>query len=120
VTHASQPQPAPTQSTASSKVLPDVLCHPMLAGDNPINRKVVADFESRAKAGTEKYGVFLHTHNGRDALMDLYQELVDGAMYARQASLEAEDRDIEIMAIYEETLRAVKRVRAKMLADRGQ
>ena len=50
----------------------------------PIYHLVIQDIESRAEAGKEKYGTYLQPHNGRDALMDAYQEAIDLAMYLRQ------------------------------------
>lgn len=49
---------------------------------------VIQDLSDRAAVGKEKYGVMLETHNGRDALMDAYQEALDLVMYLRQAILE--------------------------------
>lgn len=46
---------------------------------------VRADLEVRAMFGAKKYGTFLQPHNGRDALMDAYQEALDLCMYLRQA-----------------------------------
>ena len=46
------------------------------------------DIELRADVGRKKYGERLQPHNGRDALVDLYQELLDAACYARQAIFE--------------------------------
>lgn len=51
---------------------------------------VIADIEARVEAGRQKYGTLLETHNGRSALWDLYQELIDACMYARQRILEEE------------------------------
>lgn len=45
---------------------------------------VQGDIEARAKIGEKTYGQRLKPHNGRDALIDAYQELLDGAMYLRQ------------------------------------
>jgi hypothetical protein len=45
---------------------------------------VKTDLENRAQMGERKYGERLKPHNGRDALLDLYQEILDAAMYARQ------------------------------------
>ena len=45
---------------------------------------VIADFEARASFGEEKYGTRLQAHNGRDALMDAYQEAIGLVMYLRQ------------------------------------
>lgn len=45
---------------------------------------VIEDLLSRVKKGVETYGEPLKSDNGRDPLVDLYQELLDGAMYIRQ------------------------------------
>jgi hypothetical protein len=50
------------------------------------------DFELRAAAGLEKYGTELRAYNGRDALMDAYQEAVDLCMYLRQAMYERDGK----------------------------
>ena len=52
---------------------------------NPILGMVLADLTNRALEGADKYGEPLKAHNGRNALWDLYQELLDAAMYIRQA-----------------------------------
>lgn len=46
---------------------------------------VIRDFETRDRLGRAKYGVPLQAGNGRDALLDLYQELLDAVVYTRQA-----------------------------------
>ncbi len=56
----------------------------------PVWELVIADMEERNKIGTEKYGTPLQAHNGRDALVDAYQEILDAAVYLRQA---IEERD---------------------------
>lgn len=50
----------------------------------PIFEMVIDDITSRAKMGVEKYGEPLKSFNGRDALLDLYQELLDASHYIRQ------------------------------------
>jgi len=59
-------------------------------GQRPIAELVIEDIRARAELGVRKYGAPLHAHNGRSALMDLYQELLDGAHYVRQ---EIEERE---------------------------
>ncbi len=54
----------------------------------PIWDLVIADMEERKRIGTEKYGTPLQAHNGRDALVDAYQEVLDAAVYLRQAIAE--------------------------------
>lgn len=51
---------------------------------------VLADIQERVKAGLERYGTKLQTFNGRNALWDAYQEILDLVMYVRQAILETE------------------------------
>ena len=52
---------------------------------------VMADLRARAEMGKAKYGTYLQTHNGRDSLMDAYQECLDLAMYLRQRVEEDKD-----------------------------
>lgn len=51
---------------------------------------VLRDLKDRAAGGLLKYGTLLRAHNGRDALVDAYQEALDLAMYLRQAIAERE------------------------------
>lgn len=53
--------------------------------DGPsIHDLVVADVLERKAFGIGKYGVGLQAHNGRDALQDAYEEVLDLAAYIRQ------------------------------------
>ena len=69
----------------------------------PIQGKVIVldlvkkDLEDRAIMGNEKYGTYLMTHNGRNALMDAYQECLDLAMYLRQLLFEQEENNKDIV-----------------------
>jgi len=49
---------------------------------------VHADMSERDQMGQRKHGVRLQPHNGRDALVDAYQEALDLVVYLRQAILE--------------------------------
>lgn len=51
----------------------------------PVWDLVIMDMIARDQSGRQKYGVPLQTNNGRDALVDLYQEILDAAVYLRQA-----------------------------------
>ena len=53
---------------------------------------VIADLQARAAMGAAEHGRPLETHNGRPALLDAYQELLDLVCYLRQALEEAKDR----------------------------
>lgn len=46
---------------------------------------VLFDLKKRAEAGKVKYGTALKTNNGRNCLIDAYQEALDLCMYLRQA-----------------------------------
>ncbi len=46
---------------------------------------VIKDMEERRLHGIEKYGTALQAHNGRDPLIDAYQEALDLCVYLRQA-----------------------------------
>lgn len=54
-------------------------------GTTKILDLVANDLQTRAEDGKKKYGKYLQTHNGRDALIDAYQEALDLCMYLRQA-----------------------------------
>lgn len=51
---------------------------------NAIAEEVIEDLRERMRQGTAKYGTPLQAFNGRDALVDLYQELLDAVQYLRQ------------------------------------
>lgn len=49
-----------------------------------IHDLVIADMESRKRMGLKKYGTVLQAGNGRNALKDAYEEVLDLAMYLKQ------------------------------------
>lgn len=53
---------------------------------------VVSDMLERDQVGRQRYGTPLQPHNGRDALMDAYQEALDLAVYMRQAIFERDGK----------------------------
>ena len=57
-------------------------------GDTPEKRHLLADMAARHTYGVEHYGTPLQAHNGRDALVDAYQEALDLPAYLRQAQEE--------------------------------
>lgn len=59
------------------------------------------DLIARSVIGKEKYGTVLRVKNGRKPAVDLYQEVMDGIMYAMQARLEGDakiGRHVEALA----------------------
>lgn len=58
---------------------------PPIPNDSPaIWDLVVADMHERNRDGTKKYGTPLQAGNGRDALVDAYQESLDQTVYLRK------------------------------------
>ena len=53
---------------------------------------VKKDMAERDAIGEQKYGTRLQPHNGRDALVDAYQEVLDLAVYLRQAIYERDNK----------------------------
>lgn len=53
-----------------------------------IQSLVIADIRARREVGIHRYGTPLQAHNGRDALLDAYQEVLDLACYLRQVICE--------------------------------
>jgi hypothetical protein len=65
------------------------LHEPMPTGDGEVIINLVEkDLRDRAEVGKEKYGTYLRADNGRDSLMDAYQEALDLVMYLRQSLYE--------------------------------
>ena len=56
-----------------------------------IHDQVAADLAQRKTLGTATYGQPLQAHNGRDALWDLYEELLDACTYLRQVISERDN-----------------------------
>jgi hypothetical protein len=56
---------------------------------------VLNDMRDRDRVGRERYGTPLTVNNGRDQLVDAYQEMLDGSVYLKAAWLEgAQVRDL--------------------------
>lgn len=76
---------------------------------------VIADMRERDRVGRERYGMPLQPHNGRDALVDAYQEALDLCAYIRQASEEGENLEHEYD--YALALSTMLRARLTMRAE---
>lgn len=69
-------------------------------GIGPYDKTIVDDLHYRSRIGLERYGTTLKTNNGRDALIDTYEELLDAYVYTVQHSMESEpdvDDDITVL-----------------------
>lgn len=60
----------------------------------PFASTIKEDLEYRNAIGIETYGTTLKSHNGRDALLDLYEELLDAYKYATQYVIEQADGEL--------------------------
>lgn len=120
-TDAGAPQPMPTPNA-----------RPSIVG------LVIHDLAERAVLGRKKYGTDLQAHNGRDPLVDAYQENLDECMYLRQeieertdlraqvAELEAaQQRHLALIAKlsnetpFDDEIKGWETQRAKMIAEVG-
>lgn len=57
----------------------------------PIQMQVMGDLHERMEFGARKYGTPLQANNGRNALQDAYEEVLDLACYLKQRLVEEED-----------------------------
>lgn len=62
-------------------------------GRASVTDAVIADLQTRREGGIKKYGNELESGNGRNALVDAYQEATDLALYLRQRVMEDQDRE---------------------------
>lgn len=96
---AATPEPEPKKDNPnppiSDMVVQDLLATLRSDNDAFIVSKVADDVMARKEFGAKKYGDALRGFNDRNPLMDLYQELQDGAVYCRQAIYECEKRMTE-------------------------
>lgn len=58
-----------------------------------IQELVRKDLEARERLGIERYGTALYPRNGRDALLDAYEEALDLCCYLKQALVEREEAE---------------------------
>lgn len=64
---------------------------PMKNKNPSIWNLVIKDMKERNQFGINKYGIPLQPNNGRDALVDAYQEALDLCVYLRQALWERDE-----------------------------
>lgn len=61
--------------------------------NNPIIQElVVEDMKGRLALGIERYGTGLQANNGRDMLLDAYEEVLDLAVYLRGMMYERDNK----------------------------
>ncbi len=82
------PKTTPTRANRTG----DTQGLPTINGLPSVQSAVIADIEERIKVGIQRYGTALQPFNDRDALQDWYEEMIDGAMYAKQRIIERDTR----------------------------
>lgn len=53
--------------------------------------ELVEDLQLRADHGRQKHGTYLMANNGRNSVIDMYQELLDAIFYCAQSIMEGKD-----------------------------
>ena len=119
-----QPDPTPNDQP---KVI-DALVNDLHNEDNLLHESepmssygdvVTQDIINRAFIGKERYGVFLQPHNGRDALLDAYEEALDLATYLMQVVMETKaSKSDEVYWAYRDSLYVAARI-AKLREQRN-
>jgi hypothetical protein len=75
--------------------------------EDPVAIHVVADMYDRDRLGRERYGMPLTARNGRDQVVDAYQEMLDGAAYLRAALAEG----VQVRSLYYTQLQLILETR---------
>ncbi len=84
-------------------------------GKQSIWQMVIKDMENREKLGIDRYGEPVQTFNGRDSLLDAYEEQLDKIVYLKQHMEELKELGNELLIILEEANRGINV--NKMLGD---
>lgn len=85
--------------------------------DSAVKTALLKDMTDRDNWGRSKYGVPLQPFNGRDSLVDVYQEFLDAIVYTKQYQIEHPD-DHSLDAVYL-ALKAILRTIRQKLLTRG-
>lgn len=90
----------------------------------PARVAVLVDMRDRDRVGLERYGTQLQPFNGRDNLVDAYQELLDACVYLRTAIYEEHENTgempEELRRLYAATLHSVVMMRSLIWRRDGQ
>jgi hypothetical protein len=87
----------------------------LFATDAP-ERRLAALMEAKLDQGREKYGVRLEPFNGRSALVDIFQELLDACNYAAQKYDEFAYFGPSLASVFREEYTLVAQIAPKLVA----
>lgn len=107
-------QPAPIKN--ENRAIQDLVIEDLQTWVSNARWRVIGDIQARKEVGLQRYGTLLQAYNGRDALMDAYQEALDLAQYLKQAIVEG---DLRMMVLYNDSLRIACHLR-NAIEDRNE
>lgn len=85
----SNPPPKPGIGDMWSITIEDFSKYPFEQDpDKALGQAIIEDMKARRELGINRYGVVLQAFNGRDALLDAYEEALDLRVYLTQAYFE--------------------------------
>lgn len=119
-----QSLPTPGQVDVAPKVITDIGNYMLATGlPSSLGDAIVADIRDRIEIGIKRYGHRLQAHNGRDALLDAYQEALDLTNYLKQYQLEssvagARSERAHSMTLFYKALDIVTSIK-ELMNDRG-
>lgn len=113
-TQAEQPEPVPNDGTPIWElVIKDA--EVFMKNSEPLIR----DMRERDAIGEARYGTRLQAFNGRDALVDAYQESLDLCVYLRQYLEEHKEYGSGVFTAYAEALGVCYSIK-RVLDQRGE
>jgi hypothetical protein len=122
-----QPDPIQNEKPAAwDMVIKDIQTYSFLFPADDVTAAVIADMKARDEWGLSKYKTRLQPFNGRDALIDFYQELLDAAVYSAQYIYEldqedgkADDEYRDLLDVYDNLLFAIRTARERIFKRDG-
>jgi hypothetical protein len=124
-----QPNPQPGTAPVAPKLLADLERHVYpdrsMAWGTSNRARMLPLLEElitrRVEIGRAKYGRPLEAHNGRNALVDAWEEQVDGCFYLKQADMEGRDVAVALglayTSLFELTRLAAPYLEAELISD---
>ena len=113
-----QPDPVKNETPAVwDLVITDIK---FIAHNNPNLQLVIKDMTDRDQWGELKYKTRLQPFNGRDALVDFYQELLDSSVYFRQHLYEVGTPSQEDLEKYHVVLDLIQTYRTRIFERDGK
>lgn len=97
-----QPSPVPNNN-------PSV--HDLVCQEKELSDELCKDLQSRKEIGLARYGTSLQVGNGRNSLIDAYQEILDSIVYLRKEIGERSVRNRQLESCYGLAIRLAEDLR---------